>query len=171
MLSLSLSQSHLRQRRTYLTFEQFLTRTRTWNRTMYAARSWTRYLKRNLLGCGGKVSFLRWNQTAALVAQEPFLNGCNSNYVEEMYLSWKEDPKSVHRGSTVLYTKTMNYCLQLSVNMTELCCMVKLSFFKLFLWTSRRLPKVFFFDLLLVVIFLKTVFKETDELYPCYMIP
>lgn len=31
MLSLSLSQSHLRQNRTYLTFEQFLTRTRTWN--------------------------------------------------------------------------------------------------------------------------------------------
>ena len=97
MLSLSLSQSHLRQRRTYLTFEQFLTRTRTWNRTMYAARSWTRYLKGNLLGCGGKVSFMRWNQTAALVAQEPFLSGSNSNYVEEMYLSWKEDPKSVHR--------------------------------------------------------------------------
>lgn len=64
---------------------------------MYAARSWTQYLKRHLLGCGGKVSFLRWNQTAALVAQEPFLNGSNSNYVEEMYLSWKEDPKSVHR--------------------------------------------------------------------------
>ena len=68
---------------------------------MYAARTWTKYLKRHLLGCGSKVSFqrYRWHQTAALVAQEPFLNGSSSNYVEDMYLSWKEDPKSVHRVS------------------------------------------------------------------------
>lgn len=31
-------------------------------------------------------------------AQEPFLNGNSSIYVEEMYLAWKEDPKSVHKS-------------------------------------------------------------------------
>ena len=97
MISLSLSQSYLRRLKTYLTFEQFLTRTRTWGLMMYAVRTWTKYLKHNLLGCSGKVSFHRWHQTAALVAQEPFLNGSSGNYVEEMYLSWKEDPRSVHR--------------------------------------------------------------------------
>lgn len=29
-------------------------------------------------------------------AAEPFLNGSSSSYVEEMYNSWLEDPKSVH---------------------------------------------------------------------------
>lgn len=33
----------------------------------------------------------------APVAAEPFLNGTSSNYVEEMYYSWLEDPKSVHK--------------------------------------------------------------------------
>ena len=67
---------------------------------MYAARTWTKLLKRHLLG-SGKFTFQRWQQTAVVVAQEPFLNGSSSNYVEEMYLSWKEDPKSVHRVGTV----------------------------------------------------------------------
>ena len=31
-------------------------------------------------------------------AQEPFLNGSSSVYVEEMYLAWKQDPKSVHKS-------------------------------------------------------------------------
>lgn len=65
---------------------------------MYAARNCARLLKQHLLG-SGKFTFQRWQQTAALVAQEPFLNGSSGNYVEEMYLSWKEDPKSVHRVS------------------------------------------------------------------------
>uniref|UniRef100_A0A8B9KVV7 2-oxoglutarate dehydrogenase complex component E1 n=1 Tax=Astyanax mexicanus TaxID=7994 RepID=A0A8B9KVV7_ASTMX len=33
----------------------------------------------------------------APVAAEPFLNGTSSNYVEEMYYSWLENPKSVHK--------------------------------------------------------------------------
>ena len=33
------------------------------------------------------------------VAAEPFLNGSNSVYVEEMYNSWLQDPKSVHAVS------------------------------------------------------------------------
>lgn len=33
----------------------------------------------------------------APVASEPFLNGTSSNYVEEMYYAWLENPKSVHK--------------------------------------------------------------------------
>lgn len=31
------------------------------------------------------------------VAAEPFLSGTSSNYVEEMYYAWLENPKSVHK--------------------------------------------------------------------------
>uniref|UniRef100_A0A673AII3 2-oxoglutarate dehydrogenase E1 component N-terminal domain-containing protein n=1 Tax=Sphaeramia orbicularis TaxID=375764 RepID=A0A673AII3_9TELE len=37
---------------------------------------------------------------SAPVASEPFLNGTSSNYVEEMYFAWLEDPKSVHKVRT-----------------------------------------------------------------------
>ena len=37
--------------------------------------------------------------TAAAAKAEPFLNGSNSVYVEDMYESWLEDPKSVHKVS------------------------------------------------------------------------
>lgn len=30
---------------------------------------------------------------------EPFLSGSNSNYVEEMYYAWLENPQSVHKVS------------------------------------------------------------------------
>ncbi|XP_062310807.1 oxoglutarate (alpha-ketoglutarate) dehydrogenase a (lipoamide) isoform X2 [Osmerus eperlanus] len=39
----------------------------------------------------------------APVAAEPFLNGTSSNYVEEMYLSWLENPKSVHKSWDVFF--------------------------------------------------------------------
>ena len=42
---------------------------------------------------------LRRYQTPAQVSAEPFLNGSSSNYVEEMYNAWLEDPKSVHKVS------------------------------------------------------------------------
>lgn len=35
---------------------------------------------------------------AQQVAQEPFLNGSSSIYVEEMYNAWLEDPNSVHKS-------------------------------------------------------------------------
>lgn len=34
---------------------------------------------------------------SAPVAAEPFLSGTSSNYVEEMYCAWLENPKSVHK--------------------------------------------------------------------------
>uniref|UniRef100_A0A2K5HBR1 2-oxoglutarate dehydrogenase complex component E1 n=1 Tax=Colobus angolensis palliatus TaxID=336983 RepID=A0A2K5HBR1_COLAP len=36
---------------------------------------------------------------SAPVAAEPFLSGTSSNYVEEMYCAWLENPKSVHKDS------------------------------------------------------------------------
>lgn len=33
----------------------------------------------------------------ARAAQEPFLNGSSSVYVEEMYKAWLQDPASVHK--------------------------------------------------------------------------
>ena len=38
--------------------------------------------------------------TAAAVSAEPFINGSNSTYVEEMYVQWLRDPASVHAVST-----------------------------------------------------------------------
>ena len=75
------------------TFEQFLTRTRTWN--MYCLRTTGAVLRRHL---SRPYKVLRWQQTSAsLISQEPFLSGNSSNYVEDMYASWLQDPSSVHR--------------------------------------------------------------------------
>uniref|UniRef100_A0A7N8WPP6 2-oxoglutarate dehydrogenase complex component E1 n=1 Tax=Mastacembelus armatus TaxID=205130 RepID=A0A7N8WPP6_9TELE len=40
---------------------------------------------------------------SAPVASEPFLNGTSSNYVEEMYYAWLENPKSVHKSWDVFF--------------------------------------------------------------------
>ncbi|XP_019619955.1 PREDICTED: 2-oxoglutarate dehydrogenase, mitochondrial-like isoform X1 [Branchiostoma belcheri] len=40
---------------------------------------------------------------ATSVQQESFLNGSSSNYVEEMYLAWLEDPKSVHKSWDIFF--------------------------------------------------------------------
>ncbi|XP_058876083.1 2-oxoglutarate dehydrogenase complex component E1 isoform X2 [Acipenser ruthenus] len=39
----------------------------------------------------------------APVAAEPFLSGTSSNYVEEMYFAWLENPKSVHKSWDVFF--------------------------------------------------------------------
>lgn len=46
---------------------------------------------------GGKRTFQPIRCYTAPVASEPFLNGTSSNYVEEMYYAWLENPKSVHK--------------------------------------------------------------------------
>jgi len=38
-----------------------------------------------------------YSTPATSVVAEPFLNGTSSTYVEEMYESWLENPKSVHK--------------------------------------------------------------------------
>lgn len=46
---------------------------------------------------GGTRTFQPVRCYTAPVASEPFLNGTSSNYVEEMYYAWLENPKSVHK--------------------------------------------------------------------------
>lgn len=41
---------------------------------------------------------------AAKAAQEPFLNGSSSVYVEEMYRAWQQDPNSVHKVCIITIT-------------------------------------------------------------------
>lgn len=43
--------------------------------------------------------FLHGQQYFSSGTSEPFLSGSNSNYVEEMYYAWLENPKSVHKVS------------------------------------------------------------------------
>lgn len=43
-----------------------------------------------------KLCIISSRQQSSSPAAEPFLNGASANYVEEMYRSWQEDPKSVH---------------------------------------------------------------------------
>ncbi|KAM5203786.1 2-oxoglutarate dehydrogenase complex component E1 isoform 3-T3 [Hipposideros larvatus] len=59
-----------------------------------------------------------WNRVAAArtfgnircytapVAAEPFLSGTSSNYVEEMYYAWLENPKSVHKSWDIFFRNT-----------------------------------------------------------------
>merc|ERR1719355_29677 len=50
-------------------------------------------------GRSGLVKQLRKQTNVAAsvsVKAEPFVNGTNANYVEQMYLSWMDDPSSVH---------------------------------------------------------------------------
>ncbi|KAG7282373.1 hypothetical protein CRUP_029694, partial [Coryphaenoides rupestris] len=51
----------------------------------------------------GTQTFLPIRCYTAPVASEPFLNGTSSNYVEEMYFAWLEDPKSVHKSWDVFF--------------------------------------------------------------------
>ncbi|XP_030213982.1 oxoglutarate (alpha-ketoglutarate) dehydrogenase a (lipoamide) isoform X3 [Gadus morhua] len=52
---------------------------------------------------GGTRTFQPIRCYTAPVASEPFLNGTSSNYVEEMYFAWMEDPKSVHKSWDVFF--------------------------------------------------------------------
>ncbi|XP_043191296.1 2-oxoglutarate dehydrogenase, mitochondrial-like isoform X4 [Amphibalanus amphitrite] len=44
--------------------------------------------------------------TAAAVSAEPFINGSNSSYVEEMYVQWLRDPSSVHASWDAYFSRT-----------------------------------------------------------------
>ncbi|XP_034727995.1 2-oxoglutarate dehydrogenase, mitochondrial-like [Etheostoma cragini] len=52
---------------------------------------------------GGTRTFQPIRCYTAPVASEPFLNGTSSNYVEEMYFAWLENPKSVHKSWDVFF--------------------------------------------------------------------
>ncbi|XP_054895037.1 oxoglutarate (alpha-ketoglutarate) dehydrogenase a (lipoamide) isoform X3 [Poeciliopsis prolifica] len=54
-------------------------------------------------GAAGSRTFQPIRSYSAPVASEPFLNGTSSNYVEEMYYAWLENPKSVHKSWDVFF--------------------------------------------------------------------
>ncbi|XP_035513981.1 2-oxoglutarate dehydrogenase, mitochondrial-like [Morone saxatilis] len=59
--------------------------------------------QRPVTSAGGTRTFQPIRCYTAPVAAEPFLNGTSSNYVEEMYYAWLEDPKSVHKSWDVFF--------------------------------------------------------------------
>ncbi|ELT87678.1 hypothetical protein CAPTEDRAFT_201430 [Capitella teleta] len=46
----------------------------------------------------GQLGMIRPQHSSSVTA-EPFLNGSSSQYVEEMYNAWQDDPSSVHKVS------------------------------------------------------------------------
>ncbi|XP_059819795.1 2-oxoglutarate dehydrogenase complex component E1 isoform X1 [Hypanus sabinus] len=60
---------------------------------------------KNLSHSGAAVSrtFQQGRFYTAPVAAEPFLSGTSSNYVEEMYFAWLENPQSVHKSWDVFF--------------------------------------------------------------------
>ncbi|XP_069773772.1 2-oxoglutarate dehydrogenase complex component E1 isoform X3 [Narcine bancroftii] len=60
---------------------------------------------KNLSHSGSVVSrtFQQGRFYTAPVAAEPFLSGTSSNYVEEMYFAWLENPQSVHKSWDVFF--------------------------------------------------------------------
>lgn len=52
------------------------------------------------------------------VASEPFLNGTSSNYVEEMYYAWLENPKSVHKVRSCAGLVDSGFLLEVNRNAT-----------------------------------------------------
>ncbi|XP_023193934.1 2-oxoglutarate dehydrogenase, mitochondrial isoform X2 [Xiphophorus maculatus] len=52
---------------------------------------------------GGARTFQPVRSLSASVAAEPFLNGTSSNYVEEMYYTWLEDPRNVHKSWDIFF--------------------------------------------------------------------
>ncbi|XP_008280042.1 2-oxoglutarate dehydrogenase, mitochondrial isoform X4 [Stegastes partitus] len=52
---------------------------------------------------GGSRTFQPARRLNASVAAEPFLNGTSSNYVEEMYYAWLENPRNVHKSWDIFF--------------------------------------------------------------------
>lgn len=53
---------------------------------------------------GGRLPSSSSALSSTMPERDPFLNGTNSAYVEEMYLSWQRDPQSVHAVSVDFFT-------------------------------------------------------------------
>uniref|UniRef100_A0A671YKL4 2-oxoglutarate dehydrogenase complex component E1 n=1 Tax=Sparus aurata TaxID=8175 RepID=A0A671YKL4_SPAAU len=52
---------------------------------------------------GGLRTFQPVRRQNTSVAAEPFLNGTSSNYVEEMYYAWLENPRNVHKSWDIFF--------------------------------------------------------------------
>ena len=80
----------------YTLRQQILPRTKYFYRTLkYTSKNGTLLQTSRCCHRTQNENFVR--TYAAAVAAEPFINGTSSTYVEEMYDSWKADPKSVHK--------------------------------------------------------------------------
>nr|XP_020482944.1 2-oxoglutarate dehydrogenase, mitochondrial-like [Labrus bergylta] len=65
------------------------------------AQSWSQH--RLLVTKRGLRTFQPVRHLKTSVASEPFLNGTSSNYVEEMYYAWLENPKNVHKSWDIFF--------------------------------------------------------------------
>uniref|UniRef100_A0A672PRX4 2-oxoglutarate dehydrogenase complex component E1 n=1 Tax=Sinocyclocheilus grahami TaxID=75366 RepID=A0A672PRX4_SINGR len=63
----------------------------------------TQSVQKKTVTPGALRTFQPFRCYAAPVAAEPFLNGTSSNYVEEMYYAWLENPKSVHKSWDIFF--------------------------------------------------------------------
>uniref|UniRef100_A0A7N5ZZE5 2-oxoglutarate dehydrogenase complex component E1 n=1 Tax=Anabas testudineus TaxID=64144 RepID=A0A7N5ZZE5_ANATE len=68
-------------------------------RPLTAAQS----LSQNRLAERGLRMFQPKRHLNSSVAAEPFLNGTSSNYVEEMYYAWLENPRNVHKSWDIFF--------------------------------------------------------------------
>uniref|UniRef100_A0A4W6EZU0 2-oxoglutarate dehydrogenase complex component E1 n=1 Tax=Lates calcarifer TaxID=8187 RepID=A0A4W6EZU0_LATCA len=57
---------------------------------------------------GGLRTFQPARRLNTSVAAEPFLNGTSSNYVEEMYYAWLENPRNVHKVLYIPYLSVIS---------------------------------------------------------------
>uniref|UniRef100_A0A665VD68 2-oxoglutarate dehydrogenase complex component E1 n=1 Tax=Echeneis naucrates TaxID=173247 RepID=A0A665VD68_ECHNA len=55
---------------------------------------------------GGLRTFQPVRCSNTSVAAEPFLNGTSTNYVEEMYYAWLENPRNVHKSWDIFFRNT-----------------------------------------------------------------
>lgn len=69
---------------------------------------------------GGSRTFQPVRRQNTSVAAEPFLNGTSSNYVEEMYYAWLENPRNVHKV-TYVFVFLMLFEFRFSFLLAQLC--------------------------------------------------
>ncbi|XP_028405174.1 2-oxoglutarate dehydrogenase-like, mitochondrial [Dendronephthya gigantea] len=72
---------------------------------MYRVNKLTKYFCRSAWSNRALRLCIRQQKT---LAAEPFANGTNSNYVEEMYESWRKDPNSVHSSWNAYFKNIEN---------------------------------------------------------------
>ncbi|XP_052262129.1 2-oxoglutarate dehydrogenase complex component E1-like isoform X3 [Dreissena polymorpha] len=76
-------------------------------KTLWTAGSrpqlWEGYKLTACRACSSQAGTNKGRNYATAAAAEPFLSGSSSIYVEEMYKSWEQDPKSVHKSWDVYF--------------------------------------------------------------------
>uniref|UniRef100_A0A8C7N6H2 2-oxoglutarate dehydrogenase complex component E1 n=1 Tax=Oncorhynchus kisutch TaxID=8019 RepID=A0A8C7N6H2_ONCKI len=92
-----------------------------------------------LAAVGGALrTFQPMRSYTASVSAEPFLNGTSSNYVEEMYYAWLENPRSVHKSSMVWMSPTWTRCSGLTSCLTSCFLLARFEEFLQRKWSSEK---------------------------------